>query len=428
MTEINKNLNILGADNYRPMCYTIKSYDFLSYEEAFSLKYLSGYITAAIFGVLSWVLMQFGDRFSVLVDMVYPYVVRNSQGILAQWTASIDFCLWQLLLMALAVILLTTVVLMIILKWNPIRWLGWVLAVVSFVFMMHTGLYGLNYYAGDLADDMRLEVSQYTLDELAEATVYYRDKANALADQIPRDNAGNPRFQEFSKLNAQAGEGFHTLAYDRLYPIFAGSTLPVKELGGADFFTSIGVTGVTVGLTGEAAVNPQTPDIMLPFVICREMSQRMCIVSQRDASFGAFLAASVNTSEEFQYSAYFMAFRWCYQALSGLSHSSAQANAQQISDGIGENLRRDMTSTDLFFANNRNGFTAGIADSLRKTYYKVSGDPTGFNPSNEICNLLVNWHIQKVVLPSVAVTEKHFDPYDEHQVDLSGIVNARPAQ
>ena len=391
------------------------------------MKYLSGYITAAIFGALSWVLMQFGDRFSVLIDMVYPYVIRNSQNILAKWTGSIDFCLWQLLLMALLVILLTTIVLMIILKWNPIRWFGWVLAVLSLIFTLHTGLYGLNYYAGDLSEDMRLEVSQYTLDELKEATAYYRDKANTLADQVNRDGSGQVRFADFPTLAAQAGEGFHSLTYDHLYPIFAGSYIPVKELDGADFFTSVGITGITVGLTGEAAVNPQIPDVMLPFAMCREMAHRMCIVKERDANFAGFLAGSVSTSPEFQYSAYFMAFRYCYNALSGLSQSSAVSAAQEISAGIGDNLKKDMDYLDRFFKDNRNGFSAGILDSLRKTYYKVSGDPTGFNPANEICNLLVNWHIQKVVLPSISVTEKKFDPYDENQVDLSGIVNARPA-
>lgn len=389
------------------------------------MKYLAGYVTAAIFGALTWVLMQFGERFSVLVDMVYPYVMRNSQGILAQWTGSVDFCLWQLLLMALAVIVLTTVVLMIILKWNPIQWLGWVLAAASFVFLLHTGFYGLNYYAGDLSDDMRLEVSQYTLDELTEATVYYRDKANALSDSVKRDSAGLPDFAELAALSEAAGQGFDVLTHQELYPIFAGSTLPVKELGGADFFTSIGITGLTVGLTGEAAVNPQTPDLLMPYVICREMAHRMCISKERDANFAAFLAASRNESPEFQYSAYYMAFRYCYEALSSLTQSSAAAAAQKIGEGMGENLKKDMAAMDLFFKSNRNGLYAGMADSLLKTFYKVSGDSTGFHPANEICNLLVNWHIQKVVLPSLAVTETHFDPYDEYQVDLSGIVNAR---
>ena len=43
----------------------------------------------------------------------------------------------------------------------------------------------------------------------------------------------------------------------------------------------------------------------------------------------------------------------------------------------------------------------------------------------QVCDLLVNWHIQTVVLPSISVEESKFDPYDESQIDLTGIVNAR---
>ena len=48
------------------------------------MKYWFGYLTAAIFGAITWVLMRFGERFSTLVDMVYPYVIRTSESILAQ--------------------------------------------------------------------------------------------------------------------------------------------------------------------------------------------------------------------------------------------------------------------------------------------------------------------------------------------------------
>ena len=44
---------------------------------------------------------------------------------------------------------------------------------------------------------------------------------------------------------------------------------------------------------------------------------------------------------------------------------------------------------------------------------------------SEVTDLLVSWHYQRVVLPSITTTEKKFDPYDETQVDLSGIVNAK---
>ena len=178
------------------------------------MKYWGGYITAAIFGAITWVLMQFGQRFSTLVDMVYPYVIRTLQGFLAEWTGGVDFLVWQLLAVVLLVIILATLVLMIVLKWNPIRWAGWVLAVFSCVYMLHTAVWGLNYYAGSLADDMRLEVASYTLDELIEATEYYRDMAGALSEQAKRDENGNVDFKDFETLARNAGNGFETLTYD----------------------------------------------------------------------------------------------------------------------------------------------------------------------------------------------------------------------
>ena len=76
-------------------------YAFRCLKEAFPLKYWFGYLTAAIFGAITWVLMRFGERFSTLVDMVYPYVIRTSESILAQWASGVDFPIWQLLAVAL---------------------------------------------------------------------------------------------------------------------------------------------------------------------------------------------------------------------------------------------------------------------------------------------------------------------------------------
>ena len=88
------------------------------------MKYWFGYLTAGIFGAITWVLMQFGEKFAVLVDMVYPYVIRTLQSMLAQWSSGVDFAVWQLLAVVLGVLILASIVLMIVLKWNPIQWAG----------------------------------------------------------------------------------------------------------------------------------------------------------------------------------------------------------------------------------------------------------------------------------------------------------------
>ena len=133
------------------------------------MKYWRGYLTAAIFGAITWALMTFGQRFTTLVDMIYPYVMRTLQNILAGWSSGVDFNLWQLGVIALVSVGLASVVIMIVMKWNPIQWIGWVLAVASGLYMCHTLVFGLNYFAGPLAEDIRLEVGTYTVEELTEA-------------------------------------------------------------------------------------------------------------------------------------------------------------------------------------------------------------------------------------------------------------------
>ena len=128
------------------------------------MKYWRGYLTAFIFAVITWALMQFGQNFTGLVDMVYPYVMRTMQNMLAQWSSSVDFVVWQTVVMVLVIIGLATAVLMIVLKWNPIQWFGWVLAVASFLYMLYTLVFGLNYFAGPISDDIRLEIGSYTVD------------------------------------------------------------------------------------------------------------------------------------------------------------------------------------------------------------------------------------------------------------------------
>ena len=389
------------------------------------MKYWRGYLTAAIIGIFSWALIAFAKAHTALIDMVYPYVTRMLQTLLAEWSSGVSFCLWQFFAIALVVGVLTTIVLAIVLRWNLIQLVGWYTAAASLIFFLHMAGYGLNGYSGPISDDIRLRVTEYSLSELEEATVYYRDQANELAAQIGRNASGDPVYPEFSELAAQAEAGFDSLVYDNNYSIFAGSTLPVKELGWADMYTSMGITGFTMSLTGEAAVNPQTPVVSMPFTMCHEMAHRMCIATESDANLAAFLACHANPSIEYQYSAYFMAYKYCYNALAQLGTVESQEALQRVKSGLSENLYRDLVSYNEFFAAKQNEKATQVADTVNNAYINVQGDDRGIASYDDVCVLLVSWHIQNIVLPTKVVEETKFDPFDEDQVDLSGNANAQ---
>ena len=358
------------------------------------MKYWRGYLTAAILFLCTWALREFARAHSVLVDMIYPYVTRMMQAFLSNWSSGVDYCLWQALILVLAAVGIGSLVLLVILKWNPVRWFGWVCAGVAAVMLLNTALFGLNEFSGSLAEDVYLNETDYTIAELESAAVYFRDQANTLSARVERDHKGDVVFADFDTLAVQAADGYNALVYDYSLPVFAGPLGPVKKLGWADHYTAQGVTGVMVGLTGEAAVNPQTPAVMLPFAICREMARRMSILAERDASFGAYMACLANEDPQFRYSGALMGYRYCLVALEELDKVTGDNAAQRVAEGATLDVRRDLLACSGFL--NR-----------------------GEQKDVDTCDLLTSWHIQEIVLPTLLEEEELFDPMDKTQVDLS---------
>ena len=364
------------------------------------MKYWRGYLVAAILAAATWGFREFAQTHTDLVDMVYPYVTRMVQNFMAGWSGEVAFCLWQAILVALAAVGMAAIVLMIVFKWNPIQLFGWVLAVASLITMLNTGIFGMNEYAGPMAEDIRLMEADCGDKAIADAAAYYRDMANALAGEVSREA------QDLAVLNEQAVSGFENLVYHKYLSVFAGSTAPVKALGFAEQFTKRGEMGYTASITGEAAVNPQTPGVMLPFAVCREMCYRMCIASSRDKHFGAFLACQANENANFRYAGYVMAYRYCLNALpqSTASLLNGQANSSVLADVETWN---DFVKPAESLA----------AEKAEKEGIKNTTD-------RQIAELLTRWHYQEVVLPSVTEPEVYFDPMDETQVDLTDLVPA----
>ena len=374
------------------------------------MKYWRGYLVAAIFAACSWGLAEFAQAHWELVDMVYPYVTRLIQDYLVGWSSGTTFCLWQLFLIVAGVLVLASIVLMVIFKWNPIQWFGWVVAAVAIVVFANTAIYGLNDYTGTLAQDIRLEVTDYNMGELEDAAEFYRDQANALAEEVSRSSDGTLNYPEFQELAVMAADGFHTQTYERFHSVFAGSSAPVKMLGWESLFSSRGITGLTIGLTGEAAVHPQTPAVAMPFVMCRQMAERMCITNDQDAAFAAFMACEASSYPEFRYAAYFMAYHYCYETLLDLDSASAKASASELAKGENAKLKQDREAyTASFAAAGDEALLAQTQENAEMEWYSIS-------------DMLVSWHIQEYILPALEEEEVLFDPLDPTQIDLTTTV------
>ena len=118
-----------------------------------------------------------------------------------------------------------------------------------------------------------------------------------------------------------------------------------------------------------------------------------------------------------------MAFHYCYNALAAVDSQAASV----IRADCSEELLHDLESYSEFFRSKRNDTATRVADTVNDTYLKVNGDEKGIASYGAVCDQLVNWYISQYATPE-DLGEVEFDPFDETQVDLSGIVNYVPPE
>ena len=112
-------------------------------------------------------------------------------------------------------------------------------------------------------------------------------------------------------------------------------------------------------------------------------------------------------------------------ALGTVPGNAAVEARNRVEAGVSDYLKFDMIQYDSFYRTRKNETATKVGDKVNSTYLQTSGDSSGLASYGEVCDLLVSWHIQEILLPSLAVEENPFDPLDKTQVDLTGIVNAR---
>ena len=373
-------------------------------------KYL-GYFVALGGLLATFAITALAKRYGDLLDAFYPYVTRWMQKILAGISGIFPFTLWQVIAILLVMLFFGTLALVIWKKKSIIRWLGWVLAIVSLGWCAHTGIYGLNFYASSLSQDLRLEKVELSQDDLENALIYFRDKANELAEKLPRDEGGNLLYADFDALAETAGNGYKNLTREG-YAVFAGSIRPPKRLMWSGLYTSMGICGVSMALTGEASVNPKIPPVSIPFVMCHEMAHRMCIALEDDANFAAFLACEANGDPQFLYSAYYMAYRYCYNAL----YKADRAALKEIHAGASDLFRRDLRFYDEFFAREKKEVATTVANTANNAYIQASGDKKGTASYGMVATQLTTWYLQETGQLEQE-EQNNFDPLDKDYID-----------
>ena len=164
----------------------------------------------------------------------------------------------------------------------------------------------------------------------------------------------------------------------------------MKKLLSGRLFSYMGFTGIFMAFTAESNVNPETFSASLPFTMCHELAHRLTVAAEDEANFCAFLACRENPDPAFQYSCWYSAFIYTYNALYKVDKSAASEIWNAMSATVREDCLRANAHYDQF-----EGQVQEVANKANDAYLKAFREESGVQSYGEVADLLIAWYLQQ---------------------------------
>lgn len=349
------------------------------------MRTISRLILSAVILVLAGLLAAVAIYLPEPFFAFYRDFSRDVLGAMASVTGAFPFAVWEVG----AVLLVLLALYFLFRHRRPLRWLSGVVLLASCMVFLFVALWGLNHFDPlSVADHVGLDVTEYSRQQLQDTAQYMADQASAWADRVERDSAGN-MLDDFSAWAGQAHDGYEALARENAF--FETSDAPVKKLLSGRLFSYMGFTGIFIAYTAESNVNPETFPASTPFTMCHELAHRLPVAAEDEANFCAFLACLNNPDPDFQYSCWYSAFVYTYNALSKVDKTAASAVWQSLSETVREDCRRANDHYDQY-----EGQVQQLADKANDVYLKTFREESGTQSYGEVADLLIAWYLEEI--------------------------------
>ncbi len=263
--------------------------------------------------------------------------------------------------------------------WLTLRKLVFVMLVIYVCF---NGLWALNYNRQGIAQQLGLQVTSYSKEDL----LVVMDEVMMRMEQLDSQARVN-RAQLASKkhLFREADNAYRQLAVQEnalKYHFRSVKPSLFSYIG-----NYLGYTGYYNPFTGEAQVNTTVPLFIQPFTTCHEMGHQLGYAKENEANFAGYLSAKSSADPAFRYSVYFDLYTYSRFYLFMLD----SALAKQYDQRLPVSVKADYREMREFSKRYRNPVET-IIDKLYGQYLKANQQPSGKLAYSEVIAWLVAYY------------------------------------
>jgi hypothetical protein len=325
-------------------------------------------------------------RFPGLVEKYYSNTIDKAirQG-LSYITSPFPSSFAEILLPLLIIILFLFIFLLLI----NIRKAGFLnraanlTVYVSILYILFMLLWGFNYnrYSFDKIAGLKVEnSSEKELYNLCEDLI---KRANNLRAKVIEGSNGVMTIKGgFNNVFKREQMGFD--AASKIYPELGGSYGPPKRILLSEPMSYTGITGIYIPYTGEANVNINETDFMLPCTAAHEMAHQRGFAREDEANYIAYVVCSMHPDVDFQYSGTMLALIYSMNALADANYNDFKELESKYSPGVLRDLNNDSKHWEKYKGN-----TEKLTNKVNNAYLKSNGQQDGIASYGRMVDLLL---------------------------------------
>lgn len=264
------------------------------------------------------------------------------------------------------------------------RFIMALLSILTLLFSLFVLTFAAAYRGSTLEEKLGLERKYVSAAELA-AT------ANALAKQIEgvldevRFNYGSFSVMPYplDEMTKKLNDAFEKVC--EKYPFVQPMRTRVKPVVLSELMTYTHISGVYSYFTGEANLNVNFPDYMLPYTAAHELSHQRGIAREDEANFMAFLVCIESDDPYIRYSGYVNVLGYVLSSL----YSADPAEYMKVWRAMDRRVVFEFASYSEFFDKYRESKVSKVSETINDTYLKIQGQAEGTRSYGRVVDLAV---------------------------------------
>ena len=258
---------------------------------------------------------------------------------------------------------------------------------LTFICLIYCGfclLWGAYYYSADFEDQSGIHGAPASVEQLTAVTVYFTDLVNYYDSFIPRDADGNCAFS-LDDVFSRSPHLYDNV--EKAFPCLSGDPLTAKPILFSRIMSYINVTGFFFPFTGEANINIDSPECLIPATIAHELAHQRGVAEEDEANFAAVLASLESGDDVYCYSSCLLAYIHLSNALYAADYDAWLENYHRLAEGP----RHDLDENNRYWQEYETPVST-VSDQVYTGFLQSYGQSLGLKTYGKCVDLRIAYY------------------------------------